>query len=136
MQICYRCEEKTNERLEKMAKKNGISKNHLIDEIVKEHLTEGRKNNPIFHFSLSEPELLSAIQHANELLAQLLEELVKISIDISNNPITDAFPDNPGNTSQSVNDSSFSTFYAQVIQLLLEISETLELICKNKHLMK
>ena len=38
MQICYRCEEKTNELLEKMAKKNGVSKNHLIDEIIKNYL--------------------------------------------------------------------------------------------------
>lgn len=38
MQICYRCKEKTNQALEKMAKKNGVSKNHLIDKIIKNHL--------------------------------------------------------------------------------------------------
>ena len=41
MQICYRCEEKTNEILEKIAKKKGISKNRLIDEIVNDYLKYG-----------------------------------------------------------------------------------------------
>ena len=88
MQICYRCEEKTNELLEKMAKKNGVSKNHLIDEIIKEYLGYGIKNNQSFHLSHTESKLLPAIQYANELLAQLLEELNNIFIYASSNPAT------------------------------------------------
>ena len=64
MQICYRCEEKTNELLEKMAKKNGVSKNHLIDEIIKEYLGYGIKNNQNFHPSHTESKLLPASQYA------------------------------------------------------------------------
>ena len=56
MQICYRCEEKTNQALEKMAKKNGVSKNHLMDEIIKEYLRHGIQN----HQALSIPYRIKA----------------------------------------------------------------------------
>ena len=49
MQICYRCEEKTNGLLEKITKKNGISKNHLIDEIIKDYLYQNPYRLPDFH---------------------------------------------------------------------------------------
>ena len=154
MQICYRCEEKTNELLEKMAKKNGVSKNHLIDEIIKEYLGYGIKNNQSFHPSHTESKLLPAIQYANELLAQLLEELNNIFIYASSNPATNVnkiigsnvdtctnnhadSPENTENTDEftaaniSTQHLSFPTFYTQAVYLLLEVSKTLEMIRKK-----
>jgi len=167
MQICYRCKEKTNQALEKMAKKNGVSKNHLMDEIIKEYLRHGIQNHQAFYPSLTESKLLPAIQYANELLAQLLEELNNTLIYVNSNttPNTNIIIDNhvaaytksnanthtnesvnignpesvkstdePAATNISAQHLSFSTFYIQSIYLLLEISETLEMIRKKANI--
>ncbi|MDO4322572.1 MAG: hypothetical protein Q4C61_08580 [Lachnospiraceae bacterium] len=119
MQICYRCEEKINERLEKMAKKKGVSKNHLMDEIIKNHLNNSWIS---FHEPPSryiEREMLSGIQYANELLAQLLDELNRFQ-DYAENEAT-------ANTLIE----SLQLFRLEAIEYLLNISKILETIRKN-----
>ena len=119
MQICYRCEEKTNELLEKMAKKNGVSKNHLMDEIVKNYLNNSWIS---FHEPSSrhfDKQVLSGIQYANELLAQLLDELNRFQ-DYAENEAT-------ANTLIE----SLQLFRLEAIEYLLNISKILEAIRKN-----
>lgn len=119
MQICYRCEEKTNELLEKMAKKNEVSKNHLIDEIIKNYLN----NSWISFYEPSsnrlEKEVLSGIQYANELLVQLLDELNRFQ-DYTENE-----------TATNILNESLKLFRLEAIEYLLNISKILEAIRKN-----
>jgi hypothetical protein len=167
MQICYRCKEKTNQALEKMAKKNGVSKNHLIDKIIKNHLNNSWISSHEPSSRYPEKEVLSGIQYANKLLAQILEELNYIFIYINNKPTTDVdiiisdniasdannnvdsptnksinidMPENTEHTEELISTNisaqclSFSTFYTRVIYLLLEVSETLEMIRKKANI--
>lgn len=122
MQICYRCEKKTNEFLEKIAKKKGVSKNHLIDEIVNDYLKYGYYHTDSFHPDHKEKEILAEIQLANELLAQIVDELNSLQVYMD----TQIFAKSP--------DKSFPTFRLHTIQLLLEVSKILEAIRKKYHL--
>lgn len=119
MQICYRCEEKTNEFLEKTAKKKGVSKNRLIDEIVNDYLKYGYYHTDSFHPGHKEKEILSEIQLANELLTQIVDELNDLQAYMD----TQIFAKSP--------DESFPIFRLHTIQLLLGVSKILEAIRKN-----
>lgn len=119
MQICYRCEEKTNEFLEKTAKKKGVSKNRLIDEIVNDYLKYGYYHTDSFHLGHKEKEILAEIQLANELLAKIVDELNSLQV----------YMDTKIPAANS--DESFPVFRLHTIQLLLEVSKTLEAIRKN-----
>lgn len=121
MQICYRCEEKTNEFLEQTAKKKGVSKNRLIDEIVNNYLKYGYYNTDSFHPGHKEKEILTGIQFANELLAQIIDELNNLQV----------YMDTEIPAANS--DESFPVFRLHTIQLLLEVSKILEIIRKNCH---
>lgn len=121
MQICYRCNEKTNKFLEKIATKKGISKNRLIDEIVNDYLKYGYYHTDSFHPGHKEKEILTGIQLANELLAQIVDELNSIQI----------YMDTEIPAANS--DESFPIFRLHTIQLLLEVSKNLEAIRKKYH---
>lgn len=121
MQICYRCNEKTNEFLEKIATKKGISKNHLIDKIVNDYLKYGYYHTDSFYPDHKEKEILTGIQLANELLAQIVDELNSIQI----------YMDTEIPAANS--DESFPIFRLHTIQLLLEVSKILEAIRKKYH---
>ena len=121
MQICYRCEEKTNEFLEKIAKKKGISKNRLIDEIVKNYLKHGYSHTDVPHPSTIEKDILTGIQFANRQLTQILDELNRFPMYTGDEISDEKFND------------SFQFFRTYVIQLLCEISKTLEAIRKKYH---
>ena len=118
MQICYRCEEKTNGLLEKIAKKNGISKNHLIDEIIKDYLYQNPYRLPDFHNVHTEKTILSGIQYTNEQLAQILEELNNLQSYLKSK-----------DACTLVNSFEFFRIYA--IQILLTIAKNLETINKS-----
>ncbi len=119
MQICYRCEEKTNEFLEKTAKKKGVSKNRLIDEIVNNYLKYGYYHTDNFHPGHKEKEILTGIQLANELLAQIVDELNSLQVYMDTE-----IPAANSNESSPI-------FRLHTIQLLLEVSKNLEAIQKN-----
>ncbi len=121
MQICYRCEEKTNEFLEKIAKKKGVSKNRLIDEIINDYLKYGYYHTDSFHPDHKEKEILAEIQLANELLAQIVNELNSLQTYMDTQ------------ISAKTPDESFPTFRLYTIQLLLEVSKILETIRKKYH---
>ncbi len=102
-----------------MAKKNGVSKNHLMDEIVKNYLNNSWMS---FHEPSSrhfDKEVLSCIQYANELLTQLLDELNRFQ-DYAENEAT-------ANTLIE----SLQLFRLEAIEYLLNISKILEAIRKN-----
>lgn len=124
MQICYRCEEKTNRFLEKIAKKNSISKNYLIDEIIKDYLNQNQYHLSGLHHDDMKKEILSGIQSANEQLAHIAEELNNLQIYMENE-------DNPLALEESIR-----AFRRYTIQALLETAKTLEVIRKNFHLSK
>lgn len=121
MQICYRCEEKTNEFLEKTAKKKGVSKNRLIDEIVNNYLKYGYYHTDSFHPDHKEKEILTGIQLANKLLIQIVDELNNLQVYMD------------AQISEKNPDKSFPTFRLHTIQLLLEVSKILEIIRKKYH---
>lgn len=121
MQICYRCEEKTNEFLEKIARKKGVSKNRLIDKIVNDYLKYGYYHTDSFHPDHKKKEILTEIQLANKLLTQIVDELNTLQVYMGT-PISAKNPD-----------ESFPTFRLHTIQLLLEISKILEAIRKKYH---
>lgn len=119
MQICYRCKEKTNAFLEKTAKKKGVSKNRLIDEIVNDYLKYGYYHTDSFYPDHKEKEILAEIQLANELLTQIVDELNSLQTYMG----TQISAKSP--------DESFPTFRLHTIQLLLKVSKTLEAIRKK-----
>lgn len=119
MQICYRCKEKTNAFLEKTAKKKGVIKNRLIDEIVNDYLKYGYYHTDSFYPDHKEKEILAEIQLANELLTQIVDELNSLQTYMG----TQISAKSP--------DESFPTFRLHTIQLLLKVSKTLEAIRKK-----
>lgn len=115
MQICYRCSEETHTRLTAEAREKGISRNRLIDGIIRSHLGQEARTGRAFRQSGSGKEIPAAVRLANEKLTGILEALNR-------------FPSYRASGAGPQEATAYSSLRSEIIGNLLDISRCLETI--------
>lgn len=115
MQICYRCSEETHTRLTAEAREKGISRNRLMDGIIRSHLGQETPTGRASRRSGSGKEIPAAVRLANEKLAGILEALNR-------------FPSCRASGAGPQETAACSILRSEIIGNLLDISRCLETI--------
>ncbi len=119
MQICFRCDETTNTRLEKQAQADGISKNRLINNIVNHYLNQKTEPPSTFLTPEKRNQILPELRLANENLARILVETNDFYFSSHHKHAMPEFKE------------SFQLFRSDLILYLTDISKKLDVIRKN-----
>lgn len=122
MRISYRCDEMMNTRLNETAHKMGISKNCLIDAIIRHYFSQNQHTEKIISYRqhcYNKKELLSGIYSVNQKLAQIVEEINAFKILLSNELKIEEVRE------------IFSSINREIVQSLLDISKNLECLQKK-----
>ena len=119
MQICYRCSPEIHSRLTKKAHEQRTSLNRLIDTVIRSYLDQEPDILKDSCPSCTSAEIYSAVCLASEKLAEILEAVNRIPLVMDSE-------------TGSLDITAFCLLRGELIEHLLEISESLRLIRRRE----
>ncbi len=119
MQICYRCSPEIHCRLTEKAHEKGISRNRLIDTVIRSYLDQEPDIPKDSCHSYVPAEIHSAVLPASEKLAEILEAVNRLPLVVDSE-------------TGSLDTAVFCIFRRELMEHLLEISESLRLIRRRE----